>query len=122
MFNRAGKAVEVTAASVRAAAANWWSSDMDWTRGGGFALMITDEPSAEAWPIAAATFIVMPALVKDVDAAREALKFFAWTYVHGDKAAGELGYVPMPFSVKLLAMNIWTDIKGPGGESVFTAK
>jgi phosphate transport system substrate-binding protein len=122
MVNRAGKAVEVTTASVRAAAANWWSASMDWTVGGGFALLITDQPSAEAWPIAAATFILMPALARDVEAAKEALKFFTWSYVHGDEAARELGYVPMPASVKLLAMDLWTDIKGPEGESVFAAK
>jgi phosphate transport system substrate-binding protein len=122
MINRAGKAVEVTAASVRAAAANWWSSSMDWTRGAGFALMITDEPGAEAWPIAAATFILMPALVNDVQSAGEALKFFAWSYVHGDKTARELGYVPVPAAVKVLALNLWPDVKGPGGESAFAAK
>jgi phosphate transport system substrate-binding protein len=122
MFNKAGKAVEVTTASVRAAAANWWSPNVDWTRGGGFALMLTDEPDAEAWPIAAASLILMPAFAKDLEAAKEALKFFAWSYVHGDQAARELGYVPMPASVKLLAMNLWTDIEGPGGESAFPAK
>jgi phosphate transport system substrate-binding protein len=122
LVNRAGKTVEVSAVSVRAAAANWWSSSMDWTNGGGFALVITDEPSADAWPIAAATFILMPALTKDVKAAGEALEFFAWSYVHGDEAARELGYVPMPASVKVVAIDLWTNIKGPGGESAFTAK
>jgi phosphate transport system substrate-binding protein len=122
MVNRAGEAVEVTATSVRAAAANWWSLSVDWARGGEFALMITDEPDAEAWPIAAATFILMPALAKDVEAAKEALEFFAWAYAHGDEEARELGYLPIPASVKLVAMILWTDIKGPGGESVFAAK
>jgi phosphate transport system substrate-binding protein len=122
MINRAGRTVEVNAASVRAAAESWWQSSLDWTKGAGFALMISDQPGAGAWPIAAATFILMPAAVKDVEAAREALKFFAWAYVRGDEAARELGYVPMPVSVKLLVMNLWTGIKGPEGESVFAAK
>jgi phosphate transport system substrate-binding protein len=122
MINRAGKVVEVTAASVRAAAASWWSSSIDETKGSEFALSISDQPSPEAWPIAAATFILMPAAVKDFEAAKQALKFFSWAYVHGDEAARELGYVPIPASVKLFVMILWTGIKGPKGESVFAAK
>ena len=44
----------------------------------------------------------MPKSVPDVAAAGEALKFFAWAYKNGDKAAEELDYVAMPDSVKKL--------------------
>jgi phosphate transport system substrate-binding protein len=121
MINRAGKVVEVTAASVRAAAASWWSS-VEETKGGEFALMISDQPGTEAWPIALASFILMPAAVKDLEAAKQALEFFSWAYVHGDEAVRELGYVPIPPGMKLFVLILWTGIKGPGGESVFAAK
>jgi phosphate transport system substrate-binding protein len=106
MINKTGKAVEVTSATVQAAAAH--------------SLIIADPPGATAWPISASSFIIMPAVVKDAGAAKEALKFFAWAYAHGDEAAKVLGYVPMPPSVKqLVIMQLWTEIKGPGGDSVY---
>jgi phosphate transport system substrate-binding protein len=124
MINKAGKAVEATSASVRVAAANWWWSSMDWAdwaEGNGVPLNITDQPGAAAWPIAASTFILMPAEVRDAEAARQALKFFAWAYAHGDEAAEELDYVPIPLSLQQLVMHLWTSIKGPDGEPVWMA-
>jgi len=64
----------------------------------------------------------MPAAVNDAAAAKEALKFFSWAYEHGDAAARELGYVPMPPAVKQLVITqLWTLILGPGGEPVYQA-
>jgi phosphate transport system substrate-binding protein len=119
MINKDRKAVEANSASVRAAAANWWWSSLDWAKGDGMILTLTDQPGAAAWPISASTFILMPTEVKDAEAANEALRFFAWAYAHGDKAAVELDYVPMPLSVKQLVIYKWTAIKGPDGKTVY---
>jgi phosphate transport system substrate-binding protein len=110
MMNKDGKAVEANAQSVQAAAAN-----ADWAKSEGFYLIITDQPGAAAWPISASTFILMPKVVKDAVASGEALKFFAWAYKSGDKAADDLDYVPMPTGVKDLVMKSWAEIKGPDG-------
>jgi len=64
----------------------------------------------------------MPAQVTDTEAAREALNFFAWAYANGDRAAEELDYVPLPLSVKQLAMQIWTAIRGPDGKPVYDGR
>ena len=111
MINKDGKAVEANGQTVQAAAAN-----ADWAKADGFYLIITDQPGASAWPISASTFILMPKEVKDATAAGEALKFFAWAYKDGDKAAEELDYVPMPANVKELVMKSWAQIKGPDGK------
>jgi len=111
MVNKDGKTVEATPASVQAAAAN-----ADWAHSDGFYLIITDQPGAAAWPISASTFILMPKTVKDGAAAGEALKFFAWAYKSGDKAADDLDYVPMPANVKELVAKSWSEIKGPDGK------
>jgi phosphate transport system substrate-binding protein len=113
MVNKDGKAVEATGASVQAAAAN-----ADWAKSDGFYMIITDQPGAAAWPISASTFILMPKEVKDATAAGEALKFFAWAYKNGDKAAEDLDYVPMPANVKDLVMKTWSEIKGPDGKPI----
>jgi phosphate transport system substrate-binding protein len=111
MVNKDGKVVEANGASVQAAAAN-----ADWEKADGFYLIITDQPGAASWPISASTFILMPKEVKDASASGAALKFFAWAYKNGDKAAEALDYVPMPANVKALVQKRWTDIKGPDGK------
>jgi phosphate transport system substrate-binding protein len=114
MVNKDGKTVEANGPSVQAAAAN-----ADWEHSDGFYLIITNQAGAGAWPISASTFIMMPKSVPDAAAAGEALKFFAWAYKNGDKAAEELDYVAMPENVKKLVESRWSEIKGPDGKPVF---
>ncbi len=116
MINKDGKTVEANGKSVKAAAAN-----ADWAKSVEFNLIITDQPGADAWPISASTFILMPKNVKDAAAAQEALKFFAWAYAKGDKAAEALDYVPMPDNVKKLVMAKWAEIKGPDSKQVLAS-
>jgi phosphate transport system substrate-binding protein len=116
MINKDGNTVEANGATVQAAAAN-----ADWEHSDGFYLIITDQPGASSWPISASTFILMPKKAPDAAAAGEALKFFAWAYANGDKAAQELEYVPMPASVKALVQSRWNDITGPDGKPVYSA-
>jgi phosphate transport system substrate-binding protein len=121
MVNKDGKIVEANGETVQAAAAN-----ADWAKAESFYLIITDQPGANAWPISASTFILMPKLVNqpapsDAASAAEALKFFAWAYTKGDEAAKDLDYVPMPANVKALVQSRWSEIKGPEGKPVYTA-
>jgi phosphate transport system substrate-binding protein len=113
MVNAAGKVVEASAASVQAAAAN-----ADWAKAPGFYLVITNQPGDASWPLSASTFILMPKKVKDGAAASEALKFFAWAYENGDKAAGELDYVPMPANVKDMVKKTWSEITTEDGKPI----
>ncbi len=116
MINKDGKSVIANGDTVQAAAAN-----ADWEHAPGFYLIITDQPGAQAWPISASTFILMPKTVKDAAASAEALKFFSWAYKNGDKMAASLDYVPMPNSVVKLVESKWSEIKGPDGKPVFSA-
>jgi phosphate transport system substrate-binding protein len=102
VVNKDGKAVAPTAQSFMAAAAN-----ADWEGTPGFAVILTDEPGAESWPIAGATFILMHKVPQDAVAAREALKFFDWAYATGDKMAEDLDYVPMPDKVVGAIKKAW---------------
>jgi len=103
VVNKDGKAVAPTAQSFMAAAAN-----ADWEGTPGFAVILTDEPGAESWPIAGATFILMHKVPQDAVAAREALKFFDWAYAKGDKMAEDLDYVPMPDKVVGAIKKAWS--------------
>ena len=107
MVNKDGKGVVATPEAIMAAAAG-----ADWAHAPGFYMIITDSPGAASWPIAGATFILIPKEPKDTAATSEALKFFAWAYKNGAQMAESLDYIPMPDSVVKLIEAKWkSDVK-----------
>jgi phosphate transport system substrate-binding protein len=75
------------------------AANANWEATPGFGVILTDMPGGESWPIANASFIVMPKQPEDAAATREALKFFTWAFAKGDRLAEALLYVPMPDNV-----------------------
>ena len=74
-------------------------------------------PAPNSWPLAGATFILMHKTPQDVNASREALKFFDWAYAKGDKMAEELDYVPMPDKTVAAIKRSWAaQIKDKDGK------
>jgi phosphate transport system substrate-binding protein len=115
MINKDGKAVEANSASFQAAAAN-----ADWANSDHYYIILTNQPGADSWPIAGATFILMYQQPQDPANSAAALKFFDWAYTKGDKAAQELDYVPLPDSVTAQIERTWAEIKGSDGKPVFS--
>jgi len=111
MINKDGKRVVPNSESFKAAAAN-----ADWANSPGFYEIITNEPGPKTWPIAGATFILIPETPPDPAEAAEALKFFRWAYKKGDKMAESLDYVPLPQPVVALIEKSWANIKGADGK------
>ncbi|MDG6774818.1 phosphate ABC transporter substrate-binding protein PstS [Thiomicrorhabdus sp. ZW0627] len=58
-----------------------------------------------AYPMVAATFILLPEGSK---MNKQTAEFFDYAYKNGDKAASDLGYVPLPSSVKDKIRAYWT--------------
>ena len=117
MINKDGKKVEPTMATFQAAAAN-----ADWNSVPGYGVILGNQPGAESWPITAATWIVLYKKPADDAASSEALKFFAWAYANGDKAAEELDYVPMPDSVVKSIEETWSkEVVGADGKPLYSA-
>ena len=116
MINKDGKAVAPDSEAFRAAAAN-----ANWEGAPGFGEILTDQPGAASWPIAGATFILIPKRAQKPADSAEALKFFAWAYAKGDKMAEELDYVPMPPKVVEAIKKSWLEIKDPAGKPVYVA-
>jgi len=115
LINKDGKPIPPTAETIGAAA-----SGADWANAPGFYMILTDSTGAKAWPIAGATFILIPKQPKDPAAASEALKFFAWAYKNGGKMAEDLDYIPMPATVvKLIEANWSKDVKDGSGKPIF---
>jgi phosphate transport system substrate-binding protein len=115
MVNKSGKTVAPTAEAFQAAAAN-----ADWSSQPGYGVILANQPGDKSWPMTAATWILVYKQPTDAAATGEALKFFAWAYKHGAKAAEELDYVPMPAKVVSDVEKYWTkEVKDASGKSVF---
>jgi phosphate transport system substrate-binding protein len=114
VVNKDGKPVAPELKSFQAAA-----GAANWTGTPGFAVILTNEAGAEAWPITAATFILIHKQPQDPGAAAEALKFFAWAFEKGDKAAEDLDYIPMPNNVVAEVKKAWAEIKDASGKPLY---
>jgi phosphate transport system substrate-binding protein len=107
MVNKDGKTVSPVAASFGASAVG-----ATWDPANGFGTLLTDQPGAETWPIAGATFILIYKQPQDQAVTREALKFFQWAYQNGDDMAAGLDYVTFPTAVKQKFMASWSQVQG----------
>jgi phosphate transport system substrate-binding protein len=115
MINKAGKTVLPTSAAFQAAAAN-----ADWKSQPGFGVILANQPGEASWPMTAATWILVYKKPADPAATGEALKFFAWSYAKGGKAAEDLDYVPMPANVVKEVEGTWAaDIKDASGKPIY---
>ena len=89
--NSAGQFVAPSAGSFAAAAAT-----ADWKNARDFNLVMTNAPGAEAYPIAASTFILLPKQPKDKAKSDAGVTFFKYALEKGQDRAKKLDYVPLP--------------------------
>ena len=112
--NKAGKFPQPDDKAFQAAAAS-----ADWKAQPGFGITLTNQAGDDAWPITAATFILVYKEPGDPAKTGDVLKFFDWAYKNGDKLAADLDYVPLPDNVVGLIHEEWKGIKGKDGKPVF---
>ena len=117
MQNKAGKFVAPNAAAFGAAAGS-----ANWLRSPGNYILLLDQPSAAAWPITGATFILVYRNQENPANGAQVLKFFEWAYNKGDGLAASLDYVPLPANVKGLLKKQWAKSVTAGGKPVYVAK
>jgi len=89
--NSAGKFIAPNAASFSKAA-----ESADWDKTHDFNLVMTNAPGADAYPITATTFILMPKQPANKAASDAAVKFFRYALTKGQGQAQKLDYVPLP--------------------------
>ena len=98
--NKEGKFINPTVPSFQDAAKYaTWTADND------FYAVIGDPAGATSYPIVAATFILLPE--EKTATNKEVTAFIDWAYTNGDKAASELGYIPLPASTKDEIRKYW---------------
>ncbi len=98
--NKEGKFINPTVASFQDAA-----KYATWTADNNFYAVIGDPAGATSYPIVAATFLLLPEEKMQIN--KEVTAFMDWAYTNGDKAASDLGYVPLPSSTKDAIRAYW---------------
>jgi phosphate transport system substrate-binding protein len=89
--NAAGQFIAPSASSFAAAAGT-----ADWKNAKDFNLVMTNATGAQAYPIAASTFVLLPKQPKDKSKSDAAVAFFKYALEHGQDEANKLDYVPLP--------------------------
>lgn len=91
--NQAGEYVSANLDSLKAAAAS-----ADWDNTPGMAVVLTNQPGAESWPITGATFALVSEPISSASN-QKLQRFLHWSWREGADRAAELAYVPLPFSL-----------------------
>ncbi|MBV9527501.1 phosphate ABC transporter substrate-binding protein PstS [Sphingomonas sp.] len=105
--NSAGNFVAPSAAAFGAAAGT-----ADWAHAQDFNLVMTNAPGANAYPLAASTFILVHKQPKDKAKSDAAIAFFKYALEKGQGQANKLDYVPLPDAlVKQIESYIGSNIK-----------
>ena len=108
LVNAAGNVVQPSADTFAAA------GDIDWSQQEGFYKVITNSETDQAWPIAAATFILVHKNPENPEQVAGVLNFFDWAYDMGDQAALDLDYVPFPDTAVDLFKAEWNNVVADG--------
>lgn len=98
--NKEGKFINPTVPSFQDAA-----KYATWTPENDFYAVIGDPAGATSYPIVAATFILLPKEKSEMN--KKVTAFFDWAFTNGDKAAADLGYVPLPDATKAQIRSYW---------------
>ncbi|WP_341960050.1 phosphate ABC transporter substrate-binding protein PstS [Pseudomonas sp. RC10] len=100
--NAAGKFIAPSTESFQAAA-----DTADWKNAKDFDLSMINAPGDNAYPITAATFIVMYKHPKDADRRMTVKEFFRWTLENGQEQARKLDFAPIPNDLKAQIEASW---------------
>jgi len=98
--NKEGKFINPTVKSFQDAA-----KYATWTPDNDFYAVIGDPAGSTSYPIVAATFILLPQEKSEKN--KQVTAFIDWAYTNGDKAAADLGYVPLPKETKDQIRKYW---------------
>lgn len=113
--NRDGQFVAPSDETFKSAAAG-----AAWVKTPGMAVILTDQPGKQSWPISGASFILMHRVQDKPENGKEVLKFFEWSFKNGAKMANELDYVPMPDAVVGQIRSVWkSQLRDAAGKAIY---
>lgn len=92
----------------------------DWAQPG-MGVSLNNQPASTAWPIAAASFILVPQRPRQPARIKEVLRFFDWAWSEGQSITTELAYVPLPSQAQQKVSLAWQRIMDLNDESLWSA-
>jgi len=113
MQNQAGEFLSPSSEGFRAAL-----SHSDWVSSGNFTSTLTDKPGRGSWPITMGTFAAVPRVTDKPQATLPALKFFAWSFLHGDELVQQNNFVRLPTRVQAAAFKVIASVKDQAGNPI----
>lgn len=90
----------------------------EWMKDAHYEAMLTDLPGRDTWPITGGTFVIFPKVTATPEKTIAAVRFFTWSFMHGDKAAESLDYVRLPDRVQARVFRELSQIKNSKGEPI----
>ncbi len=112
--NRAGQWVRPTTQAFAAAA-----STANWANAPNMAVSMINAAGAASWPIAGATYILIPKNPADASRSLQVMQFFDWAFRNGQPAADQLHYIMLPESVRTQVRQRWCQVRS-GNAAVWT--
>lgn len=90
----------------------------DWVRSGNFTTTLTNMPGRAAWPITMGTFAAVPRVTDRPQETLPALKFIAWSFLHGDTLVQTNNFVRLPTRVQAAAFRIIASVQDQAGNPI----
>ncbi|MDD2775264.1 MAG: phosphate ABC transporter substrate-binding protein PstS [Gallionella sp.] len=92
----------------------------EWHKAPKFYAVLTDESSKDAWPINAASFVLLRKVQENADKGSKMLKFFDWIYHDNNDFALTLGFIPLPENLSEMVQNSWkTQLTDGSGKPIW---
>lgn len=113
MLNAEGRVVSASPISFRAAL-----SASAWQTSGDFSQTLTQQPGKESWPITMGTFALLPKIASQPERTLGAIRFFTWSFIHGDELAGRVNFVRLPDAVQAKAFRVLASITDIHGQPI----
>ncbi|WP_179958150.1 substrate-binding domain-containing protein [Chitinimonas arctica] len=102
--NRLGVFLKVSTEAIQAAA-KFDAERVLYTGDPDFYLVLANNDTYAGWPLATATFVLVPKNARDP---QKLLDFLYWGYKNGDGVSRELGYVPLTDTMKIGVRKAWS--------------
>jgi phosphate transport system substrate-binding protein len=77
---------------------------------------LTDKGGSAAWPITMATFVIMPQVTNDAAKTTSALKFFVWSFIHGEEIVGNGAFIRLSDTVQAQVFRLLLQIQDSKGQ------
>ena len=111
--NASGEFVTPSVGAFSAALAN-----SEWTRQGRFGTTLTNLGGKSSWPITMSTFVLVPQISDAPAQTMQALKFFVWSFINGDRLVQLSNFVRLPDLIQAKAFKAISSVRNRSGEAI----